>query len=253
MLRSELDGPVLRLTLDRPEVRNAFNDGLIAQLTDAFRGAASQARVVVVAGEGKSFSAGGDLDWMRRAAGYTEDQNYEDAMRLGALFEAIVACPACVVARVHGAAFGGGAGLVACADVAVAAEGTMFAFSEARLGLVPATISPFVLPKVGAGNARWLFTTAEAFDAETALRIGLVHQVAAPGALDEAVEAKVQAVLGNGPAAVASAKRVAVDGPFSMPVSARLLSRARASDEGKEGVAAFLEKRRASFDARTAR
>lgn len=253
MLRSNQEGPVLRLTLDRPEVRNAFNDELIARLTEAVAGAPESVRVVVVSGEGKSFSAGGDLDWMRRASGYTEQQNYEDAMRLGALFEAIVACPACVVARVHGAAFGGGAGLVACADVAVASEGTLFAFSEARLGLLPATISPFVVPKIGAGNARWLFTTAEAFDAATALRIGLVHQVAAPEELDSAVEAKVQAVLGNGPAAVALGKRVAVDGPFPMAESARMLARARASDEGKEGVAAFLEKRRASFDARTAR
>jgi methylglutaconyl-CoA hydratase len=230
MLRIQQDGPVARLTLARPEVRNAFNDDLIVALADAFARLPDETRAVVLAGEGKSFSAGGDLEWMRRAAGYTEDQNYEDALRLGRLFEAVAFCPALVVAQVHGAAFGGGCGLVCCADVAVAAEGTLFAFSEARLGLVPATISPFVIPKIGAGHARALFATAEAFDAQHALRIGLVHAVVGEGELEAEVDRKVAAALKCGPRAVATAKRLALEGPFPMEHSARLLAQARSSD-----------------------
>jgi len=246
-----LDGAVLRLTLDRPEVRNAFNDELIARLTEAVASAPTEVRAIVVSGEGKAFCAGGDLEWMRRAADYSEEQNYEDAMRLGRLFETVAGSRACVIAQVHGAAFGGGAGLVASCDVAVAQTGTLFAFSEARLGLIPATISPFVIPKIGQGNARWLFSTAEAFDATVAQRIGLVHDVASEGSLHEAVETRVAAVLGNGPAAVASSKRLALAGPVPMSDAARLLAQARSSDEGKEGVAAFLEKRPAKFKAET--
>ncbi len=247
MLRAQQDGPVLRLALDRPDVRNAFNDDLIAALTESFVGLGPETRVVVLSGEGKAFSAGGDLEWMRRAAAYTEEQNAEDAIRLGRLFEAIATCPALVVARVHGAAFGGGCGLVAASDVAVAAEGTLFAFSEVRLGLIPATISAFVVPKIGAGHARALFATGEAFDAAHALRIGLVHGVTPPDGLDEAVEAKVATVLKNGPQAVAAAKRLVLDLPMPMDHLARLLARARSSEEGREGVAAFLDKRPASF------
>lgn len=249
MLRVENDGLVKRITLDRPDVRNAFNDDLIAQLTAQFQDIGT-ARVVVLSGEGKSFSAGGDLDWMRKASDYTEEQNYQDAMKLGRLFEAIVGCPAIVVARVHGAAFGGGCGLVACADVAVAEENTQFAFSEVRLGLVPATISVYVLPKIGAGNARWLFTTGEAFGASTAQRIGLVHDVTNIVDLDAAVERKVDQILKVGPRAAALAKKLCVEGPYSMDDSARLLARARAGEEGREGVAAFLDKRSASYVAR---
>lgn len=248
-----MDGAVLRLTLDRPEVRNAFNDELIAKLTDAVASAPAEVRAIVIGGEGKAFCAGGDLEWMRRAADYTEEQNYQDAMLLGGLFETVASSPACVIAQVHGAAFGGGAGLVASCDVAVAQEGTVFAFSEARLGLVPATIAPLVLPKIGQGNARWLFSTAEAFDAAVALRIGLVHELAAESDLADAVDRKVASVLGNGPAAVASCKQIAKGGAMPMSDAARLLARTRASAEGKEGVAAFLEKRPASFKSETGR
>jgi len=247
MLRVENDGSVTKLTLDRPDVRNAINDELIFALTKAFTDLPETTRVVVLAGEGKSFCAGGDLDWMRRAAEYTEDQNYQDALLVGRLFEAMVACPAVIVARVHGAAYGGGSGLVAASDVAVVEENTMFAFSEAKLGLVAATISSFVLAKIGQGNARWLFTTAEAFDAATALRIGLIHEVTNIVDMDAAVERKVKAVLKCGPKAVARSKKLCVEGPYPMDQCAKLLAAARSGSEGREGVAAFLEKRLAAF------
>lgn len=247
MLRIRDEEPVLRLELNRPEVRNAFNDELIAQLTHAFADLAKTKRAVVISGEGKGFCAGGDLEWMRKAASYSEQENFDDAMRLGRLFQAVVDCPAIVIAQVHGAAFGGGCGLVACADVAICEPEAKFAFSEVRLGLLPATISPFVIPKIGAGNARALFTTGEAFGAERALRIGLVHEVVRLDELYSAVQAKVEAVLSSGPEACAKAKQVALGGFGSLEEAARALAKARAGEEGREGVAAFLEKRKASF------
>ncbi len=246
MLRVEYEGPVLRVTLDRPEVRNAFNSDLIARLYDVFTSKVS-ARALVLTGAGDAFCAGGDLQWMREAAAYTEEQNYQDALKLANLFRAMVENPAVVIARVNGAAFGGGCGLVAAADVAVASESALFAFSEVRLGLVPATISPFVLPKIGAGNARALFTTGEAFKADRALRIGLVHEVVAPEELDAAVNKKLKAILGAGPVAVASSKMIAQGAPMDLETAARVLAKARAGEEGKEGVAAFLDKRKAAF------
>lgn len=247
MLRVESDGPVLHVTLNRPEVRNAFDDELIAALDETFAKVPEGTRVVLLSGEGKAFCAGGDLNWMTKAAAYTEEQNYEDAMRLAGLFERIATCPAVTIAKVHGAAFGGGCGLVAAVDIAAAAEGTRFAFSEVRLGLIPATISPFVIPKIGASHARALFATGEAFDATHAVQIGLVHLVAPADVLDGLVEAKIAAVLSSGPEAVATAKRLVLEGPLSREESARRLARARAGAEGKEGVAAFLAKRPASF------
>jgi methylglutaconyl-CoA hydratase len=247
MLRVEANGPVLRLTIDRPEVRNAFNDELIERLSEAFADLPEGTRAVVLAGEGDAFCAGGDLQWMRKAAGYTEEQNFADALKLARLFEAIVQCPAVVIARVQGPAFGGGCGLVAAADVAVASDGALFAFSEVRLGLVPATISPFVLAKIGAGHARSLFSTGEAFGAERALRIGLVHEVTGADQLDEAVNAKLKAILAAGPSSVAASKKIATREPMGLEEAARLLAQTRAGDEAKEGVAAFLEKRKASF------
>ena len=247
MLRTERTGFVLRLTLDRPEVRNAFNDELITRLSDVFSSLDEGVRAVVLSGEGKAFCAGGDLEWMRRAASFTEEQNFEDAMRLAKLFEGIVNSHAVVIARVHGAAFGGGCGLVACADVAICETEAKFAFSEVRLGLLPATISPFVISKIGHGQARALFSTGEAFGAERALRIGLVHEVVSAGDLDSAIEAKVKAVLSVGPKAAAHAKQIAMDGFATLEDAALALARARSSDEGKEGVAAFLEKRKPNF------
>lgn len=250
MLKIERDGPVLRLTLNRPEVRNAFNEELIGALGEAFSGARGQGsvvRAVVLSGEGKAFCAGGDLEWMRRAASFTEEQNYEDALALAQLFHTIATCPAVVVARVQGAAIGGGCGLVAAADVAVCEPECKFAFSEVRLGLLPATISPIVIPKIGAGHARALFSTGEAFGAERALRIGLVHEVVPFSDLDAAVEAKVSTVLAAGPNAAAQAKRIALAPPMSLEEAARVLAKARSSEEGREGVAAFLEKRKAKW------
>lgn len=244
MLRVEPSGSVLYVTLARPDVRNAFNDELIGALTDTFQSVAPATRVVVLAGEGKAFCAGGDLEWMRKAAGYSEEQNLADAMKLAGLFRSIAECPALVVARVHGACFGGGCGLVAASDVAIAAPDALFAFSEVRLGLIPGTISTHVIPKIGAGHARALFATGEAFGAERALRIGLIHEV---GELDELVSAKVKQALSVGPSAVEESKRLVRDYPMPIEESARRLAIARSSDEGREGLSAFLEKRPANF------
>jgi enoyl-CoA hydratase/carnithine racemase len=246
MLRVESDGPLLRVTLNRPEVKNAFNDELIAELHKAFAGVRlGETRVVVLAGEGDAFCAGGDLQWMKKAASYTEEQNYEDALKLAKLFQAMVDCPAVIIARVQGAAFGGGCGLVSASDVAIAGEKALFAFSEVRLGLVPATISPFVIPKIGQGHARALFATGEAFGAEHALRIGLVHEVSQD--LDASIDKKIKTVLSAGPHAVAKAKALGWNQPLDLESASRLLASVRAGDEGKEGVAAFLEKRKATF------
>lgn len=245
MLRVETQGPVLFVTLDRPEVRNALNDELIAKIGRVFAELPEGTRAVVIKGEGKSFCAGGDLEWMKKAAGYTDDENVRDAMKIARMFRAIAECPAVTIAAVHGAAFGGGAGLTAAADVAIATPDTKFSFSEVRLGLIPATISPFVIEKIGKGHTRALFTTAEAFDAEYALRIGLIHEVTEN--LDEAIERKLKAVLANGPQAVEKAKKLISDKDLTLDECAKRLAQARASREGREGVAAFLEKRKASF------
>lgn len=247
MLSTERQGSILRVTLQRPEVRNAFNDELIAKLTEAFRNVPDGVRAVVLAGDGPSFCAGGDLEWMRRAANYTEEENYQDALKLADLFSSVAQCPAVVIARVQGAAFGGGCGLVSASDVAISANNAKFAFSEVRLGLIPGTISPFVIPKIGRGHARALFATGEAFTADHALRIGLVHEVVAEEGLDEAIAAKVKWVLAAGPQSVTAAKRLVLDGDLSLDECARRLARARSGAEGKEGVSAFLEKRKASF------
>lgn len=244
MLDVELRGAVLRLALDRPEVRNAFDERLIEALTAAFAELPAGVRAVVLEGRGRVFCAGGDLDWMRRMAARPEAENTRDAERLAALFQAIADCPAFTLARLHGAVYGGGLGLAAACDQAVALAGTRFCFSEARLGLIPATISRVVTPKIGPGPARWLYASAREFDAETALRIGLVHHVAIDeAALDAEVEASLAAVLRCGPAAVAAAKRLVADPPASPGDAAARLAQTRAGDEAREGIAAFLEKR----------
>lgn len=245
MLKVEVEGPVLRVTLNRPEVRNAFNDELIEALAKTFAELDPAIRVVVLTGEGDAFCAGGDLQWMRAAGEYTEERNYADALRLAHVFKAIVDCPAVVIARVNGACFGGGCGLVAAADVAIVSPGALFAFSEVKLGLVPATISPFVIQKIGSGHARALFSTGEVFDAERALFIGLAHEVTAE--LDLAVERKLKTILAAGPSAVAKSKWLAQQPPLDLPDAAQLLARTRAGAEAQEGLAAFLEKRKASF------
>jgi len=247
MLKVESDGPVLRLTLDRPEVRNALNDELIGRLYKAMTELPTGTRAVVIAGNGPAFCAGADLNWMRQAADYSEAQSYEDALVAANLFQAIVDCPAVVIARVHGACFGGGCGLVAAADLAVAAEDSTFAFSEVRLGLIPATISRVVVPKIGPGYARALFAAGTPFSAMAAQRMGLIHAAVPANGLDKWVSEKLAAILRNGPGAVAAAKALAIDPPPTPEAAAIRLAEIRATDEAKEGIRAFLEKRTASF------
>jgi methylglutaconyl-CoA hydratase len=242
-LRVERDGDVLRITLARPEQRNAFNAELIGELSEAFVDV-GRARAVVLAGEGPSFSAGADVEWMRASAELSLEENLDDANAMRRMFESIDACAAPVVARVHGHALGGGIGLVAVSDIAIAAPGTVFAFSEVKLGIIPAVISPFALAKIGAGNARRYFVTGERFDAETALRIGLVHEVTED--LDAAVERVVGELLSAGPRAARWAKRLVRERPEGAE-TARWIAERRTSDEGQEGLRAFLEKRKPSW------
>lgn len=237
-LRIERDDAVLRITLARPERRNAFDAELIAELTAAFTDVGA-ARAVVLAGDGQSFCAGADIEWQRSAIDLSLDENAEDALRLYRMCEAIDHCPAPVVARVHGYALGGGSGLVACADIALAAPDTVFGFSEVKLGIIPAVISPFVLPKIGA-HARRYFLTGERFDAETALRIGLISEIAMP--LDDAVNRVVAELLSAGPEAVREAKRLVRERPAGME-TAQIAARLRAGPEGQEGLRAFLDRR----------
>jgi methylglutaconyl-CoA hydratase len=242
-LRIEQDGPVLRVTIAKPERRNAFDAGLIAELHEAF-GDVGDARVVVLAGEGESFSAGADVDWQRAAIDLSFDENVEDALRLYRMLEAIDSCPAPVVARIQGYCLGGGCGLAASVDIALAAEDATFGFSEVKLGIVPAVISPFVLPRIGSGAARRYFLTGERFDSGTALHIGLVHEIAAD--LDEAVEHVVGELLTSGPEAVRAAKQLIRDSPGGEE-AAQIAARLRTHAEGQEGLRAFLDKRPAAW------
>jgi methylglutaconyl-CoA hydratase len=242
-LRVERDDDLLRITLARPDRHNAFDADLIGELAEAFVGV-GRARVVILAGEGRSLSAGADIDWMRASADLSQDENVAEANALRRMLEAIDGCPAPVVARVQGYALGGGAGLVATADIAIAAPDAVFAFSEVKLGIIPAVISPFALAKIGPSAARRYFLTGERFDAETALRIGLVHEVADD--LDAAVDRVVAELLAAGPHAVRWAKRLIKERPDG-PETARWIAERRASDEGQEGLRAFLDKRRPSW------
>jgi methylglutaconyl-CoA hydratase len=242
-LRVERDGPVLRVTLARPERRNAFDAELIGELREAFTDV-GDARVVVLAGEGESFCAGADIEWQRSAIDLSFDDNVEDAMRLFAMIKAINDCPAPVVARIQGHALGGGSGVAAAVDIGIAARDSVFGFSEVKLGIVPAVISPFVLPKIGESAARRYFLTGERFDAQTALRIGLVHEVTDD--LDAAVDRVVGELLSSGPQATRQAKlliRLRPQGEETAQLAARL----RASEEGQEGLRAFLERRSPSW------
>jgi methylglutaconyl-CoA hydratase len=238
-LRVDRDGPWLRVTLARPERRNAFDAALIAELTDAFA-EVGDARAVVLSGDGESFCAGADVEWMRSSVDLSFDENVEDALRLRRLLEAIDSCPAPVVAQVHGHALGGGAGLVACADIAIAEAETQFAFSEVKLGIVPAVISPFALAKIGPGAARRYFVTGERFDAWNALWMGLVQEVSVDPA--RGVEDVLAQLASAGPEAARAAKRLART-PHSAEETARLIAQHRTSGEGQEGLRAFLEKR----------
>jgi methylglutaconyl-CoA hydratase len=240
-------GPVATLTLDRPQARNALDLALIAQLTQLFIAmAVDDTRVVVLTGAGDAFCAGADAEWMRRSRDLSDQENIADAAAVGAMLEAIDSCPKPVVARVNGHALGGGAGLVACADVAVAAEDARFGFPEARLGLIPATISPCVLRAIGPGHTRALFVTGRRFDAAEAYRIGLVHRVVPPSELDAEVARVVDDLLACGPVAIAEAKRLVRDATagLTLPDLAVRLASVRAAPEAQEGLAAFLAKQK---------
>jgi methylglutaconyl-CoA hydratase len=252
-----VEGGVCSIWIDRPEVHNAFDEEVISELTRAFGCAFGEpnARVIVLGARGKSFSAGADLAWMRRAAAYDEKKNLDDARALAHMLRTIDESPLVTIARVNGAALGGGAGLVAACDFAVARKEAVFGFSEVKLGIVPAVISPHVIGKIGAARARRLFVTGERFDAKMAEEYGLVSSVVgSEKALDRAVREIVDMVLTSGPKAVAAAKDLVrvvsreLDDPARVDeLTARRIAERRASDEGREGIAAFLEKRKPAW------
>jgi methylglutaconyl-CoA hydratase len=239
-LRIERDDDVLRIVLARPETRNAFDGAAIAELAEAFVDV-GKARAVVLVGEGASFCAGAHIDWMRQSVALSHDENVADANALRRMFDAIDTCPAPVIAVVQGHAIGGGAGLVATADIAIAHERAVFGFSEVKLGITPAVISPYVLRKIGESAARRYFVTGERFDAAAALRIGLVHEVVAD--LDTTLLAVLGELRTAGPRAARHAKRLVLDRPDG-PETARRIAERRASDEGQAGLSAFIERRR---------
>jgi len=250
-LELEIDDGVARLWLSRPEVRNAFDGRMVSELSRVLDELATSdsVRVIVLGGRGKVFSAGADLDWMKELAGFGREENLREAGEMAELFFALATSPKPVVARVQGAALGGGVGLVAACDIAVAAEGTRFGFPEVRLGLVPAVISPYVLSKIGESAAREYFLTGERFEAEKARELGLVRAVVPEGELDGAIDGRVRELLQAGPHAIAEAKALlrAVIARRVENVREDTVARiaaVRASAEGQEGLKAFLEKRK---------
>ena len=251
MIDVQFTDRVARVFLNRPEVRNAFNDGVITELAETFTrlGQDPGVRVIVLGGHGKAFCAGADLNWMKSMAGFGWEDNRADATRLAEMLWAIYSCPLPVVGRLHGDCYAGGMGLAACCDVLVAAEGMHFCLSEARLGLLPATISPYVMRAMGEQAARRYFITAERFSAAQARDMGFVHELVAPDALDAKVDEIVALLVANGPAAVKACKRLVQDFvgreiTLDLRVeTARRIADIRASDEGREGVQAFLNKR----------
>ena len=244
-------GAVVRIRLDRPTLHNAFDAGLIAALTSTLEQVGTDAgiRAVVLEGSGASFSAGADLTWMRGMASASEAANREDALALARLMRTLDDLPKPTVARVHGAAFGGGVGLVACCDIAIGVPEAKFGLTESKLGLLPAVISPYVIAAIGPREARRWFATAEIFDAATALRIGLLHDVVPADALEAAIERQISLLLKAGPNAAAGAKRLVArvaacfDGNRLDADNAQLIAGLRVSAEGQEGLSAFLDKR----------
>lgn len=242
----------MHVRLNLPDLHNAFNDEVIRELTEAFANVASatEVRAIVLAAEGSSFCAGGDLNWMKRMVGYTFEENLEDVSALATMLRAVRECPKPVIARVHGAAYGGGVGLVAACDIAVALESAVFCLSEVRLGLVPAVIAPYLVEKVGAGHARRYGLTAERFDAAEARRIGLVHEVFdTVETMDQWIEKTCAAMMANGPEALGVCKQVirevrGVPWDQAEAASVRRIAERRVSAEGQEGMKAFLEKRK---------
>ncbi|MQP66287.1 enoyl-CoA hydratase/isomerase family protein [Niveispirillum sp. SYP-B3756] len=242
---------VVTVTLNRPEIHNAFNDTVIADLTGIFQrlGNDPAVRVIVLRGAGKSFSAGGDLNWMRRMASYSREENVADAMGLATMLRTLNECPKPTLAVIHGHCFAGAVGLVAACDIAIAADAVQFALTEVRLGLIPATIGPYVVAAMGARACRRYFLTAERFGAVEAHQLGLVHEVVGPDDLDAATKRHIANLLAGGPLALAAAKGLirAVDGPVTDAMVADTAARiadARAGDEGREGLASFFDKRK---------
>ncbi len=250
-VRLNIDGPVAVLTLNRPQVHNAFDERLLAELSGAAGKLAvdDSVKVVLLTGAGKSFCAGADLDWMRRMAGFTEQENLEDAMGLARCLRSLYQLPQPLVGRIQGPVIGGGMGLVAVCDVVIAVPEAVFGFSEVRLGLSPACIAPYVIRRMGESACRELFLTGDRFDAATAHRLGLVHRLALPGELDQAVTSLVRRLLANGKQAMASSKELLRRVP-GMPLdeagpwTASVIAGLRAGDEGREGVNSFLERRK---------
>ena len=254
-LQTTQQGAVLTITLSRPDIRNAFNDEVIAEITAAFQHAASRAdvRAVVLAAVGPAFCAGADLNWMRRMADYSDAENLADAGKLADMLRVIYQCPKPTVARIQGDVYAGGLGLVAACDMAVSVDTAYFCLSEVRLGLSPATISPYVIRAMGARAAHRYFLTAERFDAQEAHRIGLVHAVTSADALDAKVAEITQALVNASPAAVKACKQLVQD-VAGCEISPKLIARTvqgiadiRSSEEGKEGVQSFLQKRKPSW------
>lgn len=251
-LNLQYDNHVATIWLNRPDMRNAFNEAMIAEVTQAFRdlGADPRIRAIILAAHGSAFCAGADLNWMKKMAGYTHDENRADAAALAAMLRTIYICAKPVVAKVQGDCYAGGMGLVAACDIAVAADTANFCLSEVKLGLIPATISPYVIKAMGENAARRYFLTAERFSAQEAHRIGFVHSVAPAQGLDAAVDEIARTLVANSPNAVKEAKRLVHD-VAGRPLSGELIADTaeriadiRASEEGKEGVRSFLEKRK---------
>lgn len=254
IVRYDTDGRVARITLNRPDVHNAFNEEVISELSRHLLGAQTDAtvRLIVLQSEGKSFSAGGDLNWMKRAAAFSHDENLEDAKHLATLLRLIDHSPKPVLCRVQGAALGGGMGLVAASDIAIASEKAIFGLTEVRVGLIPAVISPYVVRALGERRARALFLTGERFPAKEAERIGLIHQVVPPEELDAAVERTIIALEEAAPGAQAACKELIRAISQKLPeevadTTARFLAERRKSDEAREGITAFLEKRKPNW------
>lgn len=249
----EVQGAVARVSINRPDAHNAFDEDVIALLKHAFLQLASDSsvRAVILTGSGKSFCAGADLNWMRRAAQFTREQNVADARAMAEMFAALRACPKPIIARVNGAAFGGGAGLVAVSDISIASDEAIFAFSEVKLGLIPAVISPYVVERLDPAAARRLFMTGERFGTKLALELGLVDIVAPKEKLEETVNEVLNQLASSGPAAVGEAKRLVTKlAPVPKDISdytIEAIADVRRSPEGREGVAAFLEKRKPSW------
>ena len=253
---TEIDAGIGIITLNRPERHNAFDDGLIAELSEAIDIMAAEptVRALVISSTGKSFCAGADLNWMKAAAGYSSEENLRDARGLAEMLRRLAQCPKPTIARVQGPAYGGGVGLVACCDVAIATLDVQFSLTEVKLGLIPAVISPHVIAAIGERYARRYMLTAERFSAAEAYRIGLVHEIVVDdAALDEAVGEIMDALLKNGPGALAECKELisaVAWRPLSPEViedTAQRITRLRASREGREGMTAFLEKRKPNW------